>query len=115
MGTLDQSTLQQQDPNLATAAFKLKKGQVSSPIQVSKGYELLTVTKIEPSKVPSLSAATNQIKAILTQQNTPSAPQLTADFAKSEKITILDKSYAPVKKSIENPPQQQQQGAPSAG
>lgn len=115
MGTLAQATLQQQDPNIASAAFKLKKGQVSSPIKVSKGYELLTVTKIQPSKVPSLKSATSEIKQILTQQNTPSASQLVANIAKTEKISILDKSYAPVKKAIENPPKQQQGGVPSSG
>lgn len=108
MGTIAEATLQQQDPNVASVAFKLKKGEVSSPIQVSSGYELVTVTGITPAKVPTLSQATSQIKSILTQQNMEPSAQLAADIAKTDKIQILDPSYSDVKHAIENPPQPQQ-------
>lgn len=104
LGTVSQESLAQTDPSIATAAFKLKKGQVSQPIKVSDGYELVLCSAIQPAKVPTLAQAKATITSQIKQQNAESETQLVADLMKSEKVNILDSTYSNVKSSLENPP-----------
>lgn len=103
MGTFTQSTLSQEYPEISSQAFKLQKGQVSAPIKVSNGYELIEVTSITPAKTPTLAEAKSEITTALKEQNAESPQQLYADLAKKGNVQILDSSYADVKDSIENP------------
>jgi peptidyl-prolyl cis-trans isomerase D len=50
------------DPAVADAAFTLKEGDVSEPVQAQFGVVLLTVLKIEPQVVRSLADATLQLR-----------------------------------------------------
>lgn len=103
LGTFSESDLNAQYPDIAKTAFKLKKGEVSDPIKVNNGYELITVTAITPSQIPTLDKAKSQIKSTLTQQNLESPQQLIADLMKSDNVQILDSSYSDVKTQLANP------------
>jgi peptidyl-prolyl cis-trans isomerase D len=57
------------DPAVANAAFALKDGEVSAPVQGRFGAVIVTVTKIEPEEEKSLADVTPQIrKDIATQR-----------------------------------------------
>ncbi|WAH36402.1 peptidyl-prolyl cis-trans isomerase [Alicyclobacillus dauci] len=113
MGTFSQAELSQQAPDIASAAFKLKKGDVSSPIKVASGYELVQVTAITPAKVPTLAEAKSNIVSALKQQNAPAPQQLVADLMKKDNVQIIDTSYASVKQQLANPAPQT--GLPTGG
>ncbi len=68
------------DPAVADAAFALKVGEVSAPVQAQFGAVLLTVLKIEPQVVQSLADATPQLR------NT-----IALDRAKTQVADIHDK------------------------
>jgi peptidyl-prolyl cis-trans isomerase D len=50
------------DPAIAKAAFELKQGELSAPVQGRFGTALLKVTKIEPEKVRPFAEAKSEIK-----------------------------------------------------
>lgn len=104
LGTFTQAELQQTNPTIVTAAFGLKSGEVSAPVKVSTGYELVQVTKITPAKVPTLAQAKGTITAAIKQQNATPAATLTAQLMKTDNVEILDKNYTSVKTQMANPP-----------
>jgi peptidyl-prolyl cis-trans isomerase D len=62
LGTLPKSRIV--DPVVADAAFSLKQGEVSAPLQTRFGAAVLvTVLKIEPEKTQTLAEATSQLRA----------------------------------------------------
>ena len=68
------------DRLVADAAFALKEGQVSMPVQGRFGTVLLRVAKIEPEKVPSFEEATDQLRTDLANER-----------AKADVVSIYDK------------------------
>jgi peptidyl-prolyl cis-trans isomerase D len=56
------SKTQMVDPAVANAAFALKEGEVSAPVQAQFGVVLLTALKIEPQVIQSLANATSQLR-----------------------------------------------------
>ncbi len=68
------------DRVVADAAFTLKEGDVSAPVQGRFGTVLLRVIKIEPEKVPTFEEAAEQLRTDLANER-----------AKSEVTTIYDK------------------------
>jgi len=60
LGTVTKSELI--DPAVAEAAFALKEGEVSAPVQGRFGAVLVTVTKIEPKEVKPLAELAPQIR-----------------------------------------------------
>jgi peptidyl-prolyl cis-trans isomerase D len=68
------------DRVVADAAFALKEGDVSAPVQGRFGTVLLRVIKIEPEKVPTFEEAAEQLRTDLANER-----------AKSEVTTIYDK------------------------
>jgi foldase protein PrsA len=102
-GKMGSMTQDQLDPAIAPTAFKMKKGQISDPIKVSTGYELIQVNDITPSVVPTLAKAKSQITTILKQQNMEQPQELVADLMKKDNVQILDSSYSSVKEAMENP------------
>ena len=60
LGTVTKSELI--DPAVANAAFALKDGEVSAPVQGRFGAVIVTVTKIEPEEGKSLADVTPQIR-----------------------------------------------------
>ncbi len=56
------------DPVVANAAFSLKQGEVSAPVQGQFGAVLVTVTKIEPEQDKSLADVAPQIRSALAQE-----------------------------------------------
>ena len=68
------------DPTVANAAFALKEGEVSAPVQGQFGAVLLTVTKIEPGQTKSLDVVAPFIRSDIAQ-----------DRAKNEVQDIHDK------------------------
>ena len=56
------------DPAVADAAFSLKEGEVSAPVQGRFGAILVTVTKIQPEEDKSLAEVGPQIRNDLAQQ-----------------------------------------------
>ncbi|GMA58150.1 hypothetical protein GCM10025858_26530 [Alicyclobacillus sacchari] len=103
MGTFSQAELAASQPAIATAAFKLDKGQVSQPIEVSGSYELIQCTAVNPPHTPTLAEERATIVQDIKQQNAESEPQLVAQLVKSDKVDILDPSYSSVLTQLENP------------
>ncbi|SIS92718.1 foldase protein PrsA [Alicyclobacillus vulcanalis] len=103
LGTFSLDELKSAQPAIAEAAFALKAGAVSSPIQVQGGYELVQCLAITPKHVQPMSAVRSQIIQDLKQQNAASEPKLVAQLAKSADIKILDPSYQAVLTAIKNP------------
>ena len=68
------------DPKVADAAFALKEGEVSGPVQTDFGAVLVTVLKIEPSTTKSLAEATPQLRS-----------QIALDRAKKQVQDLHDK------------------------
>ena len=60
LGTIAKSGMV--DPTVANAAFALKEGEVSAPVQGQFGAVLVTVLKIEPEIVKSLAEVTPQLR-----------------------------------------------------
>ncbi len=78
LGTLSQSAMV--DPKVADAAFALKEGDVSAPVQTQFGAVLVTALKIEPSTTESLAAAAPALRN-----------EIALDRAKKEVQDIHDK------------------------
>lgn len=68
------------DRAVADAAFALKEGEVSAPVQGRFGMVLLRVLKIEPEKVPTFAEAADQLRK-----------DLAAERAKADVLAIYDK------------------------
>jgi peptidyl-prolyl cis-trans isomerase D len=60
LGTVSKASMV--DPKVADAAFSLKEGEVSAPVQTQFGAVLVTVLKIEPSTTKSLADATPELR-----------------------------------------------------
>jgi len=60
LGTVAKSSMV--DPKVADAAFSLKQGEVSAPIQTQFGAVLLTVLAVEPTTTKTLAEATPQLR-----------------------------------------------------
>jgi peptidyl-prolyl cis-trans isomerase D len=78
LGTFAKSAML--DRVIADAAFGLKEGQVSAPVQGRFGNVLLRVVKIEPEKVPTFEEAADQLRTDLANER-----------AKSEVASLYDK------------------------
>lgn len=78
LGTLAKSAII--DREVADAAFALKEGETSAPVQGRFGVELVHVVKVEPENIPPLAEVAPQIKkAIATER------------AKAQILSIYDK------------------------
>jgi peptidyl-prolyl cis-trans isomerase D len=80
------------DRVVADAAFALKEGEVSAPVQGRFGTVLLRVTKIEPEKVPTFEEATEQLRTDLANERAKS--DVTAIYDKVEDERSLGKPLA---------------------
>jgi peptidyl-prolyl cis-trans isomerase D len=80
------------DRVVADAAFALKEGEVSAPVQGRFGTVLLRVTKIEPEKVPSFEEAAEQLRTDLASEKAKS--EVTAIYDKVEDERSLGKPLA---------------------
>jgi peptidyl-prolyl cis-trans isomerase D len=78
LGTLTKSAII--DRAVADAAFALKEGETSAPVQGRFGTAIVRVSKIEPEKVPSFEEIAGQLRK-----------DLAAERAKSEMMTMYDK------------------------
>jgi peptidyl-prolyl cis-trans isomerase D len=80
------------DRVVADAAFALKEGEVSAPVQGRFGTVLLRVTKIEPEKVPTFEEAAEQLRTDLANEKARS--EVTAIYDKVEDERSLGKPLA---------------------
>jgi peptidyl-prolyl cis-trans isomerase D len=80
------------DRVVADAAFALKEGEVSAPVQGRFGTVLLRVTKIEPEKVPTFEEAAEQLRTDLASEKAKS--EVTAIYDKVEDERSLGKPLA---------------------
>jgi len=80
------------DRVVADAAFALKEGEVSAPVQGRFGTVLLHVTKIEPEKVPTFEEAAEQLRTDLASEKAKS--EVTAIYDKVEDERSLGKPLA---------------------
>ena len=77
------------DRIVADAAFALKEGEVSAPVQGRFGTVLLRVTKIEPEKVPTFEEAAEQLRTDLANERVKS--EITSIYDKVEDERSLGK------------------------
>ncbi len=80
------------DRVVADAAFALKEGEVSSPVQGRFGTVLLRVTKIESEKVPTFEEAAEQLRTDLANERAKS--EITSIYDKVEDERSLGKPLA---------------------
>jgi peptidyl-prolyl cis-trans isomerase D len=80
------------DRVVADAAFTLKEGEVSTPVQGRFGTVLLRVIKIEPEKVPTYEEAAEQLRTDLANEKSKS--EVTAIYDKVEDERSLGKPLA---------------------
>ena len=80
------------DRVVADAAFALKEGEVSAPVQGRFGTVLLRVIKIEPEKVPTYEQAAEQLRTDLANEKSKS--EVTAIYDKVEDERSLGKPLA---------------------
>jgi len=80
------------DRVVADAAFALKEGEVSAPVQGRFGNVLLRVTKIEPEKVPTFEEAAEQLRTDLANERAKS--EITSIYDKVEDERSLGKPLA---------------------
>jgi peptidyl-prolyl cis-trans isomerase D len=80
------------DRTVADAAFALKEGEVSAPVQGRFGTVLVRVVKIEPEKVPSFEEAAEQLRTDLANEKAKS--EVTAMYDKVEDERSLGKPLA---------------------
>jgi peptidyl-prolyl cis-trans isomerase D len=80
------------DRVVADAAFALKEGEVSAPVQGRFGTVLLRVTKIEPEKVPTFEEAAEQLRTDLANERAKS--EITSIYDKVEDERSLGKPLA---------------------
>jgi peptidyl-prolyl cis-trans isomerase D len=80
------------DRVVADAAFALKEGEVSAPVQGRFGSVLLRVIKIEPEKVPTFEEAAEQLRTDLANERVKS--EITAIYDKVEDERSLGKPLA---------------------
>jgi peptidyl-prolyl cis-trans isomerase D len=78
LGTVGKATML--DRTVADAAFALKEGDVSAPVQGRFGTVLLRVVKVEPEKVPTFAEAADQLRTDLANER-----------AKADVASIYDK------------------------
>ena len=78
LGTLTKNAII--DRAVADAAFALKEGETSAPVQGRFGNAIVRVSKIEPEKVPTFEEIADQLRK-----------DLAAEHAKSEMMTMYDK------------------------
>ncbi|HXX02762.1 MAG TPA: peptidyl-prolyl cis-trans isomerase [Xanthobacteraceae bacterium] len=78
LGTITKSDIV--DPAVADAAFALKEGEVSAPVQGRFGAVIVTVPKVEPAAVKSFAEVTPQIRS-----------DIAAERAKAEVRDLHDK------------------------
>jgi peptidyl-prolyl cis-trans isomerase D len=80
------------DRVVADAAFALKEGEVSAPVQGRFGTVLLRVIKIEPEKVPTYEEAAEQLRTDLANERAKS--EITSIYDKVEDERSLGKPLA---------------------
>src|SRR4051812_16219425 len=80
------------DRTVADAAFALKEGEVSAPVQGRFGIVLVRVVKIEPEKVPTFEEAAEQLRTDLANEKAKS--EVTAIYDKVEDERSLGKPLA---------------------
>jgi peptidyl-prolyl cis-trans isomerase D len=77
------------DRIVADAAFALKEGEVSAPVQGRFGTVLLRVVKVEPEKVPTFEEAAEQLRTDLANERVKS--EITSIYDKVEDERSLGK------------------------
>ena len=77
------------DRVVADAAFALKEGEVSAPVQGRFGTVLLRVVKVEPEKVPTFEEAAEQLRTDLANERVKS--EITSIYDKVEDERSLGK------------------------
>jgi parvulin-like peptidyl-prolyl isomerase len=82
-------------PDLVTAAFGLKEGEISQPIKSEKAWHLIQVDQVEPVRVQPLSEVRGGIVARLTQENEQANARQFIDSLKTAAgTTIFEDSIA---------------------
>jgi peptidyl-prolyl cis-trans isomerase D len=99
LGTVTKSTMV--DRAVADAAFALKDGEVSAPVQGRFGTVLVRVVKIEPAKVPSLDEVASQIRNDLATER--AKEQLNDFYNKVEDEISIGKPLAEVADALKIP------------
>jgi peptidyl-prolyl cis-trans isomerase D len=96
LGTVTKSAMI--DQTVADAAFALKEGEVSTPVQGRFGTVLLRVVKIEPAKVPTLDEVAGQIRNDLAAER--AKEQLNDLYNKVEDDLSIGKPLAEVAENL---------------
>ncbi|MDB5085761.1 MAG: PpiC-type peptidyl-prolyl cis-trans isomerase [Bacilli bacterium] len=112
-GQLPPFTKGQMDPAFETAAFALKVGDTSQPVQSQFGWHVIKVTAHQQPVIPALADVKQKISDTLKQQKAKQPADVLSQLAKDDGININDASYTDVKNNILNPPPAQ--NTPSGG
>jgi peptidyl-prolyl cis-trans isomerase D len=97
-------------PAFSTAAFALKKGEVSAAVQVPQGWAVLYLKEVHPPRVPELAEVEGRVRMAATSQKLQQAAMRRLEAARREGKT-LDQAGAELGVSVQETPEFGGQGA----
>ncbi|MDQ6824364.1 MAG: peptidylprolyl isomerase [Candidatus Eremiobacteraeota bacterium] len=102
-------------PPFATAAFSLKPGQISQPIQTQFGFHIIQMLEKRPAHTATLAEAAPKVRAqLMQQQETAQSGPFIENLRKGAKIDVNDQRFNPLFPPPPGAPPSQTQPSPTS-